>query len=58
MKRNDQLTVIQMIEILNNAKDSGKGDYTIGCNDEYILYNDITPEINDDDKRIDFAGGG
>ncbi len=47
-----------MIEILNNAKDSGKGDYTIGCNDEYILYNDITPEINDDDKRIDFAGGG
>jgi len=56
--RDDQLTVNQMIKLLNNLKKSGKGEYTIGCNNEYTLYNDINPVITDKERHVDFSGGG
>ena len=50
-------SVDQVIRILQDVSDSGRGDYTVGCNSEYYLAKpDEQPEINDKTKDVDLGG--
>lgn len=57
MKVINYATVDDVIKILKNVSESGKGDYVVLCNGEYYLaVKDEVPNIDDKNKEIDLGG--
>lgn len=50
-------TVDDVIKMLQKISKNGRGDYELGCNQEYhFARKGDEPEINDDGKTVDFGG--
>ena len=50
-------TVDQVIEMLQKLSEDGKGDYEVGCNEEYLFAKpNEEPRIDDKYETVDFGG--